>query len=295
MPSATSRPQAETRTITVSGQRLRVAIRKGNGTRTPLLLMNGIGVNLEVLQPFVDALALAIEVIRFDVPGTGGSPAPRIPYRFSAHAGLVTKMLEQLGYQQVDVLGVSWGGALAQQFAFQYPERCRRLILVSTGIGALMVPGRPSVLAKIATPRRYQDPAHMAQIAGEIYGGKVRTQPEFAHEFARTARLGSRLGYFYQMLGTVGWTSILWLHKLRQPTLILHGDDDPLVPLVNAKIMHGLIPHSQLYIFHDGHLGLATSAQELAQVVDQFLTAPVSFPTNVYDPEVEERVPGDRP
>ena len=280
MPSETTRPQAETRTITVSGQRLRVATRSGNGTRTPLLMMNGIGVNLEVLQPFVDALDPAIEVIRFDVPGTGGSPAPLIPYRFSVLARLVTKMLDQLGYQQVDVLGVSWGGALAQQFAFQYPRRCRRLILVSTGTGALMVPGRPSVLAKIATPRRYQDPAYMIQIAGDIYGGKARTQPELAHDFAQTARLGSVLGYFYQLLGGMGWTSIPWLRTLRQPALILHGDDDPLVPLVNAKIMHRLLPHAKLYIFHDGHLGLGTSAQELAQVVDQFLTAPISTSTN---------------
>ncbi len=279
MPAETSRPEAETRTILVTGQRLRVAIRKGDGTRTPLLLMNGIGVNLEVLQPFVDALDPAIEVIRFDVPGTGGSPAPQIPYRFSVLARLVIKMLDQLGYQQVDALGVSWGGALAQQFAFQYPVRCRRLILVSTGTGALMVPGNPSALAKIATPRRYQDPVYMEQNAGEIYGGKVRTQPELAHEFARTARLGSVLGYFYQMLGAVGWTSIPWLHTLRQPTLILHGDDDPLVPLVNAKIMQRLIPRAKLYIFHDGHLGLGTSAQDLAQVVDQFLTAPVSSST----------------
>jgi poly(3-hydroxyalkanoate) depolymerase len=232
-----------------------------------------------VLQPFVDALDPAIEVIRFDVPGTGGSPAPRIPYRFSMHALLVTNMLDKLGYQQVDVLGVSWGGALAQQFAFQYPVRCRRLILVSTGTGALMVPGNPLALAKIATPRRYQDPFYMAQNAGAIYGGKMRTHPEYAHEFARTAHLGSVLGYFYQMLGGMGWTSIPWLHTLRQPTLILHGDDDPLVPLVNAKIMQRLIPHAKLYIFHDGHLGLGTSAEELAQVVDRFLTAPVSSST----------------
>src|SRR6266478_729028 len=98
MPSETTRPQAETRTIIVEGQRLRVAIRSGNGTRTPLLLVNGIGVNFEVLQQFVDALDPAIEVIRFDVPGTGGSPAPLIPYRFSALARLVRKMLDQLGY-----------------------------------------------------------------------------------------------------------------------------------------------------------------------------------------------------
>jgi len=142
-----------------------------------------------------------------------------------------------------------------------------------------MVPGNPAALAKIATPRRYWDPAYMAQIAGEIYGGKMRTRPELAHEFARTARLGSGLGYFYQMLGGAGWSSIFWLHKLRQPTLILHGDDDPLVPLVNAKIMHRLIPHSKLDIFHDGHLGLGTSAWEITQVVEKFLTAPVSSAT----------------
>jgi len=136
-----------------------------------------------------------------------------------------------------------------------------------------MVPGRPWALAQMATPRRYQDPAYMAQNAGEIYGGKMRTRPELAHEFARTVRSGGLQGYLYQMLGGMGWTSVPWLPFLRQPTLIMHGDDDPLVPLVNAKIMHRLIPHSKLYIFHDGHLGLGTSARELAQVVEQFLAA----------------------
>src|SRR5260221_12601696 len=142
-----------------------------------------------------------------------------------------------------------------------------------------MVPGNPSALARIATPRPTQAPAYMAQNAGAIYGGKMRAHPEYAQDFARTARLGSVLGYFYQMLGGMGWTSIPWLHTLRQPTLILHGDDAPLVPLVNAKIMQRLIPHAKLYIFHDGHLGLGTSAEELAQVVDRFLTASVSSST----------------
>ena len=276
MPADATSSSIGAHTITVRGQRLRIAVRPGNGTRTPLLLFNGLGVNLEVLQPFVDALDAAIEVIRFDVPGTGGSSAPLFPYRFSMHAWLASKMLDQLGYQQVDVLGVSWGGALAQQFALQYSARCRRLILVSTGTGALMVPGNPSALAKLVTQRRYHDQAHMEEIAGEIYGGSVRTHPEYARAFARSIRPGDSLGYLYQMLGGAGWTSLPWLPLLRQPTLIMHGDDDPLVPPVNAKIMHRLIPHSQLYIFHDGHLGLGTRAGELSQVVEQFLAAPAS-------------------
>ena len=265
-----SRPTA-TRTISVWGQRLRVAIRPGDGTRPPLLLMNGFGVNLEVLDSFVDGLDPGLEVIRFDVPGTGGSPAPPIPYRFAVHAWFVAGMLDQLGYPQVDVLGVSWGGALAQQFAFQYPCRCRRLILVSTGPGSLMVPGRLDVLLKLATARRYTDPAYMEQIAGEIYGGSVRTHPEYARQFSKTVRSGSPRGYYFQLLGGTGWTSLPWLPLLRQPTLILAGDDDPLVPLINARIMHHLIRHSRLHIFHDGHLGLATQGAELAGIIDQFL------------------------
>src|SRR5260221_13318521 len=186
-PQTTARPtpagsRSELRIIRVLGQRLKIAVRPGDGTHTPLLLMNGIGANLELLQPFVDALDPAIEVIRFDVPGVGGSPTPPLPLRFTALAWLAGRMLDALGYKRVDVLGISWGGGLAQQFAMQHPWRCRRLILVSTGTGALMVPGRPKVLAKLATPRRYCDPSYMAAIAPEIYGGAA--DPALAPEFA---------------------------------------------------------------------------------------------------------------
>ncbi len=276
MQSKSSGPQADDRTITVKGQRLHIAIRSGSGARTPLLLMNGLGANLEMLQPFVDALDPAIEVIRFDVPGVGGSPLPVTPYRFSTLAWLLTKMLDQLGYKQVDVLGVSWGGGLAQQFAFQYPRRCRRLILVSTGTGAIMVPGRPSVMVRLASPRRYMDPSYMAQIASDLYGGSVRSNPGLVRELAHSMRSGGPRGYFYQLLGGVGWTSLPWLRFLGQPTLIMSGDEDPIVPLINAKIMHHLIPHSKLHIFHDGHLGLVLKAKEVAHVIEQFLITPAS-------------------
>jgi pimeloyl-ACP methyl ester carboxylesterase len=77
-----------------------------------------------------------------------------------------------------DVLGISWGGRLAQQLAFQNPHRCRRLVLVSTGTGMLMVPARSWVLSKMLTPRRYRDPAYPRWIAAELYGGRIREQPD---------------------------------------------------------------------------------------------------------------------
>ena len=83
----------------------------------------------------------------------------------------------QTGRSQVDVLGLSWGGGLAQQFAFQNPHRFRRLILVSTGTGSLMIPGKPSVLAKMLTARRFLDHRYAAKIAREIYGGQPAATP----------------------------------------------------------------------------------------------------------------------
>jgi poly(3-hydroxyalkanoate) depolymerase len=268
----TERNPDDIRTIEVKGQRLRVAIRPGNGVGTPLLLINGIGVGLEVFQPFIDELAPEIEIIRFDVPGTGGSPRSTMPYRFSTIACWITHILDQFGYKQVDVLGISWGGGLAQQFAFQYRRRCRRLILVSTATGAIMVPGRPSVLAKMATPRRYQDPTYMAQIAPDIYGGDLQSNPEFVRQMSHAMHSNEPLGYFYQLMAAMGWTSIPWLKLLRQPTLILAGDDDPIVPAINAKIMHHLIPNSKLHIYHGGHLGLITHARELTALIEEFLS-----------------------
>ncbi len=151
------------RVVTVGGQLLRVAIRPGlteaDGTpRTPLLLINGIGANLELLEPFVTALDPALEVIRFDPPGVGGSPPPARPYRFSGLCRMIAAMLTELGYDRVDVLGISWGGGVAQQFAASQRARCRRLVLVATAMGTPMVLARPSVLVHLVTPRRYWTP-----------------------------------------------------------------------------------------------------------------------------------------
>jgi poly(3-hydroxyalkanoate) depolymerase len=264
--------QGPVRTVAVGGQHVRVAVRRGDGTRTPLVLANGIGASLELLQPFVDALDPSIEVVRFDVPGVGGSPLPRVPYRLPALARLLARLLDQLGHPVVDLLGVSWGGGLAQQFALCQRRRCRRLVLAATGTGMLMVPGRPTVLARLATPRRYLDPDYHQRIAAGIYGGTIRSDPARARALLHgQTRVGPRRGYLYQLVAAAGWTSLPLLPWIGQPTLLLAGDDDPIVPLVNARIMGRLLPDAQLHVYHGGHLGLVTEAAELAPVVDRFL------------------------
>ena len=270
------------RSIAVGRQMLRVDVRPprrvmraSRRRETPLLLINGIGASLELLQPFVDKLDPALEVIRFDVPGVGGSPLPATPYRFSGLCGLIARMLATLGHDRADVLGISWGGAAAQHFAAFQRARCRRLVLVSTATGALMVPARPAVLARMVMPRRYLDPGYLERAAPDLYGGTARTEPaRVSAAMHADNRVGSARGYVYQLAAGAGWTSVPFLPLLRQPTLIMSGDDDPIIPLANARLMHRLIPDSRLHVFHGGHLGLVTEAAQLAPVVSQFLAAP---------------------
>jgi glutaryl-CoA dehydrogenase len=276
---------AEVRNLAVDGRQLRIAVRParrgfpGPGVvarRTPLLLINGIGASLELLEPFVRALDPACEVIRFDPPGVGGSAEPSGPYRFTGLCALIASMLTELGVDVVDVLGISWGGAVAQHFAAFQRARCRRLVLVSTATGSLMVPARPSVLAHMVTPRRYLDRAFMERVAGSIYGGSAREDPErIAAAMNNGNRVGPSRGYLYQLTAGAGWTSVPFLPLLRQRTLILSGDDDPIIPLANARLMKLLIPKARLHVFHGGHLGLVSEATELAPIVDAFLTAPL--------------------
>ena len=257
------------RIMPVGSRGIRVAVRPGEGV--PLVLCNGIGAGLDLLQPFVDALDPSIPVVRFDVPGVGGSALPRFPYNFAMMAWLLGKVLDELGFDTVDVLGISWGGGLAQQFAFQNPRRCRRLVLVSTATGSLMVPAHPRVLSKMVTPKRYRDPAYAAEIAAGLYGGQMRDQPERVRSLLDSHGLASRRGYVLQLAAGVGWSSLPCLPMIRQPTLILAGDDDPLIPLLNAKMMKALLPHAELHVYGDGHLGLVTSASELAPRIATFL------------------------
>ncbi|MFC0591596.1 poly(3-hydroxyalkanoate) depolymerase [Ottowia pentelensis] len=263
-------PRFERRTV--DGHELRIAVWAGTSAdKPPLLLFNGIGSRIELMAPFVDHLDPEREIIALDVPGTGESPATPFPYRLWMMARLVGHLLEQLKVERVDALGVSWGGTLAQQFALQNPRRCRRLVLAATAAGGLLIPGDLRVLAKMTTPRRFKDPNFMRDNLGALYGGVARTDPEALTDFARLSRSPSRRGYLYQQMALAGWISAPLLPLLRQPTLIMAGNDDPIVPLVNARIMTRLIPHSTLVELDDGHLFLFTKATESAAAVDRFL------------------------
>ena len=267
-----ARSDRDIRALEVDGVQLRVSVR---GTGRPLLLLMGIGGNLEMWAPFEDRLDPAtVRSITVDAPGTGGSTGYRWPRRMRGLAATMDRMLAALGYDELDVLGVSFGGVLAQQLAHQAPDRVRRLVLAATGPGLGGVPGSPRVLLALATPRRYTQPDYFRRVAGQVYGGGARRDPDaLLHgSLARFSRAPSMSGYLAQLYAIAGWTSLPWLGRLTQPTLVLAGDDDPIVPLANGRLLARLIPDARLRVVAGGgHLFLIERAAAIADVVMRFL------------------------
>lgn len=272
--------QMNNQTIMLGSQSIYVSIKPGKVGTVPLLLMNGIGAQVELLAPFVEAMHKSnpdLEIITFDSVGVGRSSTPALPYRFSGLSKTVSQMLDVLDVAQVYVLGLSFGGFLAQEFAHQHPQRCKKLILAATCAGVLSIPPSMKVLSMMASPRRYTDPEYAAQVLPEIYGGKYRHCKELmAKHIEKMAERApeteqSKLGYLYQQGCVMGWSSLWWLHSLKQPTLVLSGLDDPLIHPVNMKVMANLIPNATLHTFDDGHLFLITSVDEVLPVLNEFL------------------------
>ena len=254
----------------VDGRTLRVArwqAREGVSRHRPLLFFNGIGANIELMAPLPEHLNDR-EVITFDMPGVGESPDPVMPYRPWMIARIANQIVTDFGHDKVDVMGVSWGGGMAQQFALQYGSRTGQLVLAATSAGMLMVPGKLAALSKMADPRRYIDPEFMLKNFRTLYGGDTNG----AGGHAGRIKPPSMMGYFNQLLAMAGWTSAPFLPFLSVPTLIMMGDDDQIVPLANGHILQMLIRGSKLEVIKGGgHLFMVNQADETMAVIRDFL------------------------
>ncbi len=254
---------------TVDGRTLRVAVWRASAPtkKLPILFFNGIGANIEAMAPMAELLDDR-DFITFDMPGIGGSPDPVVPYNAILMSRIAALLLDRFEMPSVDVMGVSWGGAMAQQFALQNGDRTNKLILVATSAGMLMVPGNPASLIKMADPRRYIDPDFMAKHFKTLYGGMVGNKSEHINRL----KPPSKTGYFYQLMAMMGWTSVPFLPFLKTETLIMMGDDDQIVPLANGKFLNFLIPNSELFVIKGGgHLFLLSHVEESIAAIRGFL------------------------
>lgn len=254
-----------TQKLIVKDVQLNVSVR---GQGSPLLLLNGLGGLIRTFDPLRSEL-VGYRTITLDVPGVGESQMPRWPMRLPLHAEVVAEMLRQLGIDRVDVFGVSWGGALAQEFALRYPSMVRRLILAATSAG-------PAMLVK---------PGDILDFVGRPKGSKLRKQESSRHSLQTLLRFGMVNGmlssnprtYYHQLSALIGWTSLLRLFRLRQRTLILAGERDTLVRLYNAHILRRSIRRAELNVLQgEGHFFVVTSARRTAEAIHEFLYSEAS-------------------
>jgi len=266
------------RYLEARGHRLRVSV---EGTGPPLLLINGLAANIELWRPLRDLLP-ARQTIAFDPPGIGGSPASPDQLWLTDLADIVDGLLSQVAYDGVDVLGYSFGGALAQQLARQHPQRVRRLVLAATipGLGAIQ---NPLVLMRLVQlAMQPPGPAQTVAVARAM-GGRVSQDVRIRAEIERMHRSQplNRAGVIRQLLAMTGWSSIPWLHTIRAPTLVLVAGADPIVPQVNGRILMSRLPARTGHLVPDaGHLFLIDQAEDVAGVIERFLESADFLPAD---------------
>ena len=229
----------------VYGLSLRVARWHEGAPGTPLLFLNGIGADIAAAAPLL-AQIQGREVWTLDMPGVGGSPDALLPYSAPTMAATVMEIADRFGHAALDVAGFSWGGALAQQVAVQFPGRVRRLVLMAT---------TPSVGAPGIGWAALLDNDMLAS------GLKLPT--------------ATPLGLAYQAMAMAGWTSAPMLPQLKNmPTLILMGRRDGVVPAAHGQAIADLIDGAILEVVPGSHLFPFTHAANTAARISAFLEQP---------------------
>lgn len=265
-------PAARETRIASGGLKLFV---REQGEGHPLLMINGIGANSEMWGPAETILAARSSTIVLDCPGTGRSETPLFPLPMTALARTVCRVLDTLGYERVDVLGFSFGGALAQQLAREAPERVRRLALVSTGCGWGSTLGALDAVGAVAMPLRYYSRSWY-ELTNRMLG-----EPESADEGSVEAHAGARFshmpslrGISYQLLALASWSSMPWLRTVEAPTLVVSGLLDRLVPRDNAVQLARLLPNSRLHLFPGGgHLLMFDRGGDAPRLLADFFSS----------------------
>jgi poly(3-hydroxyoctanoate) depolymerase len=243
------------------------------GSGKPLFLVPGIGCSADLWEPFLQYFP-SRRLISFDAPGAGRSGTPFYPVPVPALAALATHVLDDRGVDRTDVIGFSYGGAIAQQLAHDYPERVCRLVLAATNCGWGSYWGSPEALAVMATPLRFYSTSYFERVAADVYGGVTGRDP-VKRENASGARRRlppSSYGYAMQVLGGMGWSSWSFLPDIPHETLVVCGDDDPLVPVANARMLAERIPRAKLAVIERaGHLLLWDEPERVAPQIGQFV------------------------
>jgi len=227
-----------------------------HGQGDPLVLIMGLRRNAEWWKYQLPTLSQSFQVVVFDNRGAGRSDKPDMTYSIGLFAEDTKALMISLGIRRAHVLGVSMGGYIAQELAIRYPEMVRGLILGCTSPGGKRaVAMSPERLAKF-TAIQGLSPEQILRKDMDIYFSHqfIDTNPdwinrfiEFSLRFYQPAEAFQR-----QFQACLAHDTADRLQTIHHPTLILSGDDDPLVPPENSRILKELIPQAELFFIPKG-------------------------------------------
>jgi pimeloyl-ACP methyl ester carboxylesterase len=280
------------RVIRVHGHARSFAVH-GSG-RTALLLLHGIGSNADTWQTVVPALAERFTVITPDLLGHGQSAKPRADYSIGGYANGMRDLLAVLDIERVTVVGHSFGGGVAMQFAYQFPERTERLVLVAGGglgpeislvLRALTLPGSSAVLALSHLPpsRLVRDALRsVAVLAGKQALAADLTEAITIHTALRDP--ATRAAFLHVLRHVTDWRGQLITMRDRAylteglPTLLIWGECDHVLPAEHARTAAELMPGSRSLLLPGvGHFPHREAPEAFVRAVAEFVdSAPPS-------------------
>jgi pimeloyl-ACP methyl ester carboxylesterase len=241
-----------------------------SGSGEPLLLIMGLGYSSRMWHHVEPSLAERFRVIVFDNRGIGRSATPPGPYLIPQMAD---DALDAAGVESAFVFGLSMGGFIAQELALRHPERVRALVLGGTACGgAHVVRARQEVQDTLVNRARLPAEQSIRVMFPYIYDASTPAARIEADTAVRLAEYPDPKVYLGQLEGIRQWQGCERLHKLTMPTLILHGENDQLVPPGNARLLAQHIPESRLCLISDAsHVFTTDAPEQTVRLITDFL------------------------
>ncbi len=258
-----------------------------DGSGPVVVLVHGIASSSETWGRVMPALAEHVTTVAPDLLGHGGSTKSAGDYSLGALASGIRDLMNELGHDRATLIGHSLGGGVVMQFAYQFPDRCERLVLVGSGglgkevaihLRALSFPGVEYLVAPAFNPR--------LQAAGAAVMGwfrKVGLQPassfeEFWRGYGSLLDGDARRAFFHTLHSVVdpGGQRVSAMNRLRlvsgRPTLIVWGDRDPIIPVRHAYEAHEAMPGSILHVLEGvGHFPQHDHPMRFVRIVLDFI------------------------